>query len=113
MSVPAPATAELLKGIPVRSTTIEAELTTPTGAAILSALADGFGPLPDMQISRIGYGAGHRDLSEQANLLRVLIGTSMADASDEVVLLETNVDDMTGESKKGEDLKRDERKEIE
>lgn len=97
VSVPAPATAELLRGIPLRSTTIEAELTTPTGAAILATLADGFGPVPDMQIQRIGYGAGHRDLTEQANVLRILIGTPPADDQDDIVLLETNLDDMTGE----------------
>lgn len=97
VSVPAPATAELLRGVPIRSTAVEAELTTPTGAAILSSLVDGFGPLPDMQITRIGYGAGHRDLREQANLLRVLIGHSSLENADEVLVLETNVDDISGE----------------
>ena len=97
VSVPAPATAELLRGVPIRSSTIPAELTTPTGAAILSVLVDSFGPLPDIQISRIGYGAGHRDLQQQANLLRILIGIPLAQSGDEVCLLETNVDDATGE----------------
>ncbi len=97
VSVPAPATAELLRGIPIRSCGIQAELTTPTGAAILATLVDSFGPLPDMQIQRIGYGAGHRQLTEQANVLRVLIGVPLADEQDEVTVLETNLDDITGE----------------
>jgi uncharacterized protein (TIGR00299 family) protein len=79
VSVPAPATAELLKGIPITASNIQAELTTPTGAAVLAALADGIGPLPAMQIQKIGYGAGHRELPEQPNILRVLIGTQLAD----------------------------------
>ncbi len=97
VSVPAPATAELLIGVPLRSSSIEAELTTPTGAAVLATLVDGFGSLPDMQISRIGYGAGHKDLAEQANILRVLIGRPVAAEQDDVVVLETNLDDATGE----------------
>lgn len=97
VSVPAPATAELLKGVPVLGSPIEAELTTPTGAAVLATLADGFGALPAMQIERIGYGAGHRDLVEQANILRVIVGTSLASHQDDVCVLETNLDDVTGE----------------
>lgn len=107
VSVPAPATAELLRGIPLRGSSIVAELTTPTGAAILATLVDGFGPMPDMQIDRIGCGAGHRELREQANILRVIIGSSlvgtatvasaMQQTSDEVILLETNVDDASGQ----------------
>ena len=73
-SIPAPATAELLRGIPLASSHVEAELTTPTGAAILAALADEFGPPPAMTIERIGCGAGHRDLVEQPNLLRCCWG---------------------------------------
>jgi len=57
VSIPAPATAELLKGVPIRNSQVEAELTTPTGATVLATLVDGFGSLPDMQIERIGYGA--------------------------------------------------------
>ena len=74
VSVPAPATAELLKGIPIASCNIEAELTTPTGAAIVASIAQDFGPLPSMQIEKIGIGAGDRDLEEQGNVLRLLIG---------------------------------------
>lgn len=97
VSVPAPATAELLRGIPIRGSNIKAELTTPTGAAVLATLADGFGPLPDMQISRIGYGAGHRELQEQANVLRIILGQPLSVLDDEVVVLNANLDDATGE----------------
>lgn len=97
VTVPAPATAELLKGVPIKSSEIQAELTTPTGAAFLSTLVDGFGTLPDMQISKIGYGAGHKELKEQANLLRILIGEPIYDTQDEILVLETNLDDATGE----------------
>ena len=97
VNVPAPATAEILRGIPIRRCDIEAELTTPTGAAVLAVLADEFGSLPSMQIQRIGYGAGHKDLKEQANILRVMIGNPVGDFQDEVSLLETNLDDCTAE----------------
>jgi uncharacterized protein (TIGR00299 family) protein len=97
-SVPAPATAEMLCGIPLAESAVEAELTTPTGAAILATLVDHFGPLPAMKIERIGYGAGTRDLKDQANLLRLIVGES-ADplADDQVWVLETNLDDTSGE----------------
>jgi pyridinium-3,5-bisthiocarboxylic acid mononucleotide nickel chelatase len=75
VSVPAPATAELLKGIPLVESHLAAELTTPTGAAILATAVDHFGPLPSMSLSRIGYGAGRKDFRQQPNLLRVLIGS--------------------------------------
>jgi pyridinium-3,5-bisthiocarboxylic acid mononucleotide nickel chelatase len=102
-SVPAPATAELLRGIPLAESTVEAELTTPTGAAILAALADSFGSLPPMIIDRIGCGAGQRDLDQQPNILRLMIGdsteklASTASAEDRVWVLETNLDDLSGE----------------
>ncbi len=102
VSIPAPATAELLCGIPLAPSTIEAELTTPTGAAILAATCSAFGPLPSMTISAVGYGAGTKDLDGQANVLRVLLGTTDAVASgalsiqsDRVAVLETNIDDST------------------
>jgi uncharacterized protein (TIGR00299 family) protein len=98
MSVPAPATAELLKGIPLAESSIPHELTTPTGAAILATLADSFGPVPAMKIERIGCGAGQRDLDEQPNLLRLLVGETVDDVDrDTVWVLETNLDDMSGE----------------
>ncbi|MDP3296394.1 MAG: nickel pincer cofactor biosynthesis protein LarC [Thermodesulfovibrionia bacterium] len=74
LPVPAPATAELLKNVPVYSSDINFELTTPTGAVLISTLADSFGPMPDMQISKIGTGAGSKDFKKQPNVLRVFIG---------------------------------------
>ena len=98
VSIPAPATAELLTGIPLVSSTVEAELTTPTGAAIVATLAEEFGPIPPMTIETIGYGAGDRDLDEQPNILRLIIGkTDNRNASDQIWVLETNLDDVSGE----------------
>ena len=97
-SIPAPATAELLCGIPLAASSVQSELTTPTGAAIVATLADGFGPLPSMTIQRIGYGAGQRDLEEQANVLRLLLGVVANVESEEPVwIVETNLDDINGE----------------
>ncbi|MBX9791743.1 MAG: nickel pincer cofactor biosynthesis protein LarC [Pirellulales bacterium] len=103
VSVPAPATAELLRGVPLASSSVECELTTPTGAAIATALAEVFGPVPAMKIESIGYGAGQRELAEQPNVLRLLVGeavaepTAAADTNDTVWVLETNLDNVTGE----------------
>jgi uncharacterized protein (TIGR00299 family) protein len=96
--VPAPATLALLEGIPVYSTGIEAELATPTGVAILKVLAKAFGPFPAMKVERSGYGAGGLDLAIP-NLLRVTLGESEDGdfQRDEVVLVETNLDDMNPE----------------
>jgi uncharacterized protein (TIGR00299 family) protein len=97
-SVPAPATAELLRGIPLAPSVVESELTTPTGAAIVAALCSSFGPLPPMTIEQIGYGAGDRDFPQQANLLRLVVGQAASFAgSDLVEVLETNLDDVSGE----------------
>ncbi len=100
-SLPAPATAELLTGIPIAASEVEAELTTPTGAAILAALSKRFGPPPAMTVEKIGYGAGSRELDQQPNLLRVLVGQTDVAASltqtETLCLLETNLDDMSGE----------------
>jgi len=74
LPVPAPATSRLLAGAPVYSRGPEAELTTPTGAALAATLAQEFGSLPSMTLQRSGYGAGDRDFAEHANVLRVLIG---------------------------------------
>jgi pyridinium-3,5-bisthiocarboxylic acid mononucleotide nickel chelatase len=95
LPVPAPATAELLKGIPVYSSSIAFELTTPTGAAIISTVASSFGPLPAMRFDRVACGAGNKDLPGQPNVLRLFLGTS-ASAYDEdsAVLIETNIDDL-------------------
>ena len=98
VSVPAPATAELLKNVPLAASEVTAELTTPTGAAIVRTIVDQFGPVPPMTIQQIGYGAGDRDLKEQPNLLRLLVGeASESWAHDNVWMLETNLDDISGE----------------
>ncbi len=102
MPVPAPATAELLKGVPLAACDEPGELTTPTGAAILTTLAAGFGPLPALRISAIGYGAGTRDSRTRPNILRLLIGeledAPPADEQDTVIVLETQIDDATGQA---------------
>jgi uncharacterized protein (TIGR00299 family) protein len=97
--LPAPATLGLLKGKPVRQTDIQAELTTPTGAALLADLVDQFTPPPEMDISSIGYGAGSRDL-QIPNLLRVVIGETGSSSSliqEKLALLSTNLDDLNPE----------------
>jgi uncharacterized protein (DUF111 family) len=71
---PVPATLELLKGIPTRTSDLRTELVTPTGAALLRVLCAGFGPRPDMVVEQIGYGAGTKDFPDRPNLLRVCIG---------------------------------------
>jgi uncharacterized protein (TIGR00299 family) protein len=100
-NIPAPATAELLRDIPLADSTIVGELTTPTGAAILAALADDFGPPPAMTIRSIGYGAGSNDWPGHPNILRLMLGdcpqgTDIGDC-DSVVQLETAIDDLSGE----------------
>jgi len=98
--VPAPATAALLTGIPILPEGA-GELTTPTGAAILAAVVDSFGTLPPMRLRATGYGAGSKQLADRANVLRAIVGeplgTPDATAALEVVLLEANIDDMSGE----------------
>lgn len=98
LPVPAPASIEMLRGKPVYSSGIEKELTTPTGAAIVSTLCARFGALPAMTASAIGYGAGSWELKEQANVLRLVIGESAvasARPGEQIVtVLETNLDDM-------------------
>jgi len=95
LPVPAPATLELLRGVPVYTGTLEGELTTPTGAALVSSLAQSFGPCPSLVVQEVGYGAGMRDL-EVPNVLRVILGEREERAIPERnVLLETNIDDMS------------------
>ncbi|MFN0058023.1 MAG: nickel pincer cofactor biosynthesis protein LarC [Planctomycetota bacterium] len=113
LPVPAPATAELLKGIPIYSRGEDGELTTPTGAALLSTWGTRFGGIPAMRIASVGYGAGQKNF-EWPNVLRVTIGelapsaepsaaTTAADAfyarceRDTIVVIETNIDDMNPE----------------
>jgi uncharacterized protein (TIGR00299 family) protein len=98
MPLPAPATAELLKGVPLAASDVEMELTTPTGAAIVTTVAERFGPLPALTVSAIGLGAGTRDLPGQANVLRLFVGDVALPADgDRVWVLETNLDDLPGE----------------
>jgi uncharacterized protein (TIGR00299 family) protein len=98
LPVPAPASIEMLRGKPVYSSGIEKELTTPTGAAIVSTLCSRFGALPAMTATGVGYGAGSWELAEQANVLRLVIGESAvqhARPGEQIVtVLETNLDDM-------------------
>ena len=97
-SIPAPATAEILAGVPLADADIQGELTTPTGAAIVKTLCQEFGPLPPMNIESIGYGAGQRDYDTHPNLLRMIVGVANDSFDmDTVWLLETNLDDASGE----------------
>ena len=96
--LPAPATIALLKGIPVYDSGIQAELVTPTGAALLRGLASSFGPMPPMIVQSVGYGVGSRKLEDRPNLLRVLLGRQEPGGrTDTVVVLEANVDDSNPE----------------
>ena len=96
--VPAPATAALLLGVPIVAEGA-GELTTPTGAAIVAAIVDAFGPPPPLAIAAVGYGAGTRELDDRPNLLRVLVGAPLgqvaAEAPVEIVRIEANLDDMS------------------
>jgi uncharacterized protein (TIGR00299 family) protein len=98
LPVPAPATARLLFGKPTYARGPALELTTPTGAAIVAALADGFGAMPAMTVRAIGYGAGDHDFKEHANIVRVMIGETAGDATNApehvtVSVIEANIDD--------------------
>ena len=100
LPVPSPATVELLRGAPLYGVDSDAELVTPTGAAIVSTLAESFGALPPLTLEHVGYGAGTRELPDRPNLVRVLIGTAAeagSAAMPEVCLLETNLDDLNPE----------------
>lgn len=97
--VPAPATVALLKGAPVFSSGVQAELVTPTGAAIVKTLAQRFGAFPAMQIEKSGYGAGSREFDGHANVARLVIGEAASTqeshvASETITVLEANVDDL-------------------
>ncbi len=98
LPIPAPATAELLTGVPLALCDEIGELLTPTGAAILTTLAHAFGPMPAMTLDRCGVAAGTRDGKERPNLLRLFVGQdAVTDQTDEIVILEANLDDATGE----------------
>ena len=113
---PAPAVVALLEGVPTWGRNLAVELTTPTGAAILASLSSGFGPMPPMRVTAQGFGAGSRDIDELPNCTQVVVGVAVdrrnasdshpgglstgdpdADAGQPIVVLETNVDDATGE----------------
>lgn len=102
LPVPAPATAELLKQLPVYSTGIEGELVTPTGAALVATLATGFGPMPPIKVEAIGYGAGASDFPGHPNIARLFIGERSGEIAlprgthgDVVSVMQANVDDMS------------------
>ena len=107
MPIPVPGTMELLQGVPIHQTDIPKELVTPTGAALITTLSQGFGVMPQMRLDRIGYGAGTRDLEQRPNLLRLCLGEKTSDTdlktthhhteTDSVDIIETNVDDMSPE----------------
>jgi len=100
LPVPAPATVNLLKGVPLAACDEPDELTTPTGAAILTTLANAYGPLPPMRISSVGCGAGTREGHGRANLLRLIVGEAepeVAGERDLVCVLEAQCDDATGQ----------------
>jgi len=101
LPVPAPATIEILKDATVYGADVACELVTPTGAAIITSLTESFGPLPQMRVKKIGYGAGQRELLDRPNLLRVIAGTPAGSTdelqTDEIIILETCIDDMNPE----------------
>lgn len=100
MSVPVPATIEVLAnaGVPFRQVDVETEMITPTGAAIIATLAEEFGNAPAMKLKGVGYGVGSREIG-YANALKVYVGESISngDSNDEIYVIETNIDDATGE----------------
>jgi uncharacterized protein (TIGR00299 family) protein len=103
LPLPAPATLELLRGAPLHGVDGDRELVTPTGAAVVAALASEFGRVPAMRLESVGYGAGSRRLSDRPNLVRVLIGERLVTGAgaeagrEEAVLIETNLDDLSPE----------------
>ena len=97
LPLPAPATLALLEGAPLYGVEVETELVTPTGAALVAALAAGYGPLPRLTLETAGYGAGSRDGSELPNVVRAIVGAETGPASRPVSLIEANLDDMLPE----------------
>ncbi len=102
MPVPAPATAKLLEGAPVAQSDLEGETLTPTGALLLTESAEFFGPMPEMTIARVGYGAGDKDQPNTPNVVRAFLGESEAGAVGDrppatIAVLEANIDDMSPE----------------
>jgi uncharacterized protein (TIGR00299 family) protein len=97
LPLPAPATLALLKGARLVGVETEAELVTPTGAAIAAVAVDEWGALPPLSLERVGYGAGTKDVPDRPNVVRVVLGSEAARPTGEVVLLETNLDDFVPE----------------
>nr|WP_255430249.1 nickel pincer cofactor biosynthesis protein LarC [Streptomonospora sp. PA3] len=103
LPAPAPATLALLEGVPVAPAGITAETVTPTGAALLAAMGTSYDPPPPMHVRATGYGAGNRDLADRPNVLQAVLGAPAAAAGErgggpqDRMVLETNVDDVTGE----------------
>jgi uncharacterized protein (TIGR00299 family) protein len=105
LPVPAPATLEILEGVPVYGTGIGHELVTPTGAALIASLAQGFEPLPPLVITRIGYGAGQKDFDNRPNLLRIILSDAYELSAerggelleDQITIVEACIDDMNPE----------------
>ncbi|OGP52890.1 MAG: TIGR00299 family protein [Deltaproteobacteria bacterium RBG_13_52_11] len=97
LPLPAPATMALLQGVPIVPAAVEGETVTPTGAAIVTSLASGFGPMPKMEVTGIGYGAGTRDPEGTPNLLRIIHGVQLEKKAEGVWVLEADVDDMSPE----------------
>jgi uncharacterized protein (TIGR00299 family) protein len=101
LPIPAPATLEILKGLPVYGGSSNGEMVTPTGAGIIASLSPTFGPVPQMAIKHIGYGSGSRKCDHIPNLLRVFVGDKKEPqtqwGNDDVCMVETNIDDMNPE----------------
>ena len=96
--LPSPATIALLEGVPIYDSGQEVEMITPTGAALITSLCSSFGLIPSMILERVGYGVGSRTLADKPNLLRILIGNDIdKQRSETVVVLESNLDDMSPE----------------
>jgi uncharacterized protein (TIGR00299 family) protein len=97
LPLPAPATLELLRGAPLHGVEADGELVTPTGAALIAALASAFGPLPAMRLEAVGYGAGTRDAQERPNVVRAIVGAEEPASARAVSLIEANLDDLLPE----------------
>jgi pyridinium-3,5-bisthiocarboxylic acid mononucleotide nickel chelatase len=102
LPLPAPATLELLRGAPLHGVELDVELVTPTGAAVVAALAGEWGPMPPVRLDAVGYGAGARELESLPNVVRVMVGERLErshppDADRPVSLIETNLDDLSPE----------------
>ncbi|MBQ3341838.1 MAG: nickel pincer cofactor biosynthesis protein LarC [Kiritimatiellae bacterium] len=97
LPVPAPATVNILRGVPFSSGAADCELLTPTGAALLRHYASEFGPMPTMAVERVGVGCGHREVAGRANVVRAFLGETGDAANERIVELKANIDDMTGE----------------